>query len=107
MRNCYRGVARLLLCAILSDTLNLQSVTTTDADRLVVTILAVLGNLYLYFVYLTFAAAVAGGPFRFSWNRASKLQLHFKFVFSVSLALKPHLYTPTAHTYTKTNEQTR
>jgi len=39
-----KGVARILLCAILSDTLNLQSVTTTDADRMMVTMLAILGE---------------------------------------------------------------
>jgi len=33
-------VAKLLMCAILSDTLNLQSVTTTDADRFAVALLA-------------------------------------------------------------------
>ena len=35
-----QGVARILMCAILSDTLNLQSVTTTDADRFAVALLA-------------------------------------------------------------------
>lgn len=38
------GIARLLMCAILSDTLNLQSVTTTDADRFAVTLLAKIGE---------------------------------------------------------------
>jgi len=38
------GIARILLSAILSDTLNLQSVTTTDADRMMVTMLAILGE---------------------------------------------------------------
>uniref|UniRef100_A0A7R9XUH5 DHHA2 domain-containing protein n=1 Tax=Prasinoderma coloniale TaxID=156133 RepID=A0A7R9XUH5_9VIRI len=37
-------VARLLMCAILSDTLNLQSVTTTDADRFAVALLAKQGG---------------------------------------------------------------
>eukprot|EP00929_Paragymnodinium_shiwhaense_P056780 TRINITY_DN28431_c0_g1_i1.p1 TRINITY_DN28431_c0_g1~~TRINITY_DN28431_c0_g1_i1.p1 ORF type:complete len:537 (+),score=107.40 TRINITY_DN28431_c0_g1_i1:71-1612(+) len=36
-------VARLLMCAILSDTLNLQSVTTTNADRFAVCLLAKIG----------------------------------------------------------------
>ena len=36
--------ARLLLCAILSDTLALRSPTTTAADRLLVGILAELGG---------------------------------------------------------------
>eukprot|EP00928_Gymnodinium_smaydae_P002575 TRINITY_DN10923_c0_g1_i2.p1 TRINITY_DN10923_c0_g1~~TRINITY_DN10923_c0_g1_i2.p1 ORF type:complete len:623 (+),score=145.78 TRINITY_DN10923_c0_g1_i2:81-1949(+) len=38
------GIARLLMCAILSDTLNLQSVTTTDADRFAVALLARIGG---------------------------------------------------------------
>merc|ERR1712061_618663 len=37
-------VARLLMCAILSDTLNLQSVTTTNADRFAVALLAKFGE---------------------------------------------------------------
>ena len=37
--------ARLLLCAILSDTLNLRSVTTTAADRFAVALLAKRGRL--------------------------------------------------------------
>lgn len=37
-------IARLLMCAILSDTLNLQSVTTTDADRFAVALLAKMGE---------------------------------------------------------------
>merc|ERR1712137_1509224 len=37
-------IARILLCAILSDTLNLQSVTTTNADRFSVALLARLGD---------------------------------------------------------------
>ena len=37
-------VARLLLCGVLSDTLNLQSPTTTDADRLAVPFLAQQGG---------------------------------------------------------------
>lgn len=39
-----KAVARLLMCAILSDTLNLQSVTTTDADRFAVALLAKRGE---------------------------------------------------------------
>lgn len=39
-----KPVARILLCAILSDTLNLQSVTTTNADRFLVTVLCILGE---------------------------------------------------------------
>lgn len=39
-----KAVARLLMCAILSDTLNLQSVTTTDADRFAVALLAKRGG---------------------------------------------------------------
>jgi inorganic pyrophosphatase/exopolyphosphatase len=39
-----KNLARLLLCAVLSDTLDLQSVTTTHADRLMVTLLAMLGD---------------------------------------------------------------
>jgi len=37
-------VAALLLCGILSDTLNLQSPTTTEPDKLVVSFLSVLAN---------------------------------------------------------------
>lgn len=37
-------IARILLAAILSDTLNLQSVTTTTADRMLVSLLSVLGD---------------------------------------------------------------
>jgi len=37
-------IARLLLCGILSDTLNLTSVTTTDADRLMCVLLCLLGK---------------------------------------------------------------
>jgi len=37
-------VARLLMCGILSDTLNLLSVTTTEADRFAVALLAKLGS---------------------------------------------------------------
>jgi inorganic pyrophosphatase/exopolyphosphatase len=40
-----RGVAGLLLSAILSDTLNLHSPTTTDADRLIVAVLVKLTGL--------------------------------------------------------------
>merc|ERR1712100_689030 len=36
-------MGRILLCAILSDTLNLQSVTTTDADRFAVSLLSKIG----------------------------------------------------------------
>eukprot|EP00931_Biecheleriopsis_adriatica_P073137 TRINITY_DN47482_c0_g1_i1.p1 TRINITY_DN47482_c0_g1~~TRINITY_DN47482_c0_g1_i1.p1 ORF type:complete len:590 (-),score=123.51 TRINITY_DN47482_c0_g1_i1:279-2048(-) len=39
-----KHIARILLCAILSDTLNLQSVTTTNADRMIVSLLSVLGE---------------------------------------------------------------
>lgn len=39
-----KGIARLLLSAILSDTLNLQSVTTRKADQMLVPILALLGG---------------------------------------------------------------
>ena len=39
-----KNMARLLLCAILSDTLDLQSVTATNADRLAVAILSQLGE---------------------------------------------------------------
>ena len=39
-----RPVARVLLCGVLSDTVNLTSPTTTDADRLVATLLAFLGD---------------------------------------------------------------
>uniref|UniRef100_A0A7S4LJI6 inorganic diphosphatase n=1 Tax=Eutreptiella gymnastica TaxID=73025 RepID=A0A7S4LJI6_9EUGL len=38
------SVARVLMCAILSDTLNLQSVTTTNADRFAVALLAKVGG---------------------------------------------------------------
>jgi manganese-dependent inorganic pyrophosphatase len=34
-----KNVAGMLLCAILSDTLNLQGTTTTEWDRLMVTVL--------------------------------------------------------------------
>ncbi|CAD7953969.1 unnamed protein product [Amoebophrya sp. A25] len=37
-------IAKMLLMAVLSDTLNLQSVTTTDADRQVVTLLSAYGG---------------------------------------------------------------
>eukprot|EP00930_Biecheleria_cincta_P045063 TRINITY_DN31057_c0_g1_i1.p1 TRINITY_DN31057_c0_g1~~TRINITY_DN31057_c0_g1_i1.p1 ORF type:complete len:483 (-),score=96.29 TRINITY_DN31057_c0_g1_i1:4-1452(-) len=40
-----KSVARILLCAILSDTLELRSATTTRADRLMVGILSILGEL--------------------------------------------------------------
>jgi manganese-dependent inorganic pyrophosphatase len=36
--------ARILLCAILSDTLALRSPTTTQADRLIVSLLSVMGG---------------------------------------------------------------
>ena len=36
--------ARILLCAILSDTLALRSPTTTPADRLIVSLLSVMGD---------------------------------------------------------------
>jgi len=39
-----KQIARILLCAILSDTLDLQSVTTTQADKLMVGVLAMLGE---------------------------------------------------------------
>ncbi|CAK9073694.1 unnamed protein product [Durusdinium trenchii] len=39
-----KAIARILLAAILSDTLNLQSVTTTNADRFLVTVLCILGE---------------------------------------------------------------
>jgi inorganic pyrophosphatase/exopolyphosphatase len=39
-----KEVARLLMCAILSDTLNLQGPTTTDADRFAVALLAKWGG---------------------------------------------------------------
>lgn len=39
-----KHIARILLAAILSDTLNLQSVTATNADRMMVTLLAILGE---------------------------------------------------------------
>ena len=38
-------IARILMCAVLSDTLNLQSVTTTHADRFAVALLAKLGGI--------------------------------------------------------------
>ena len=34
-----QGVARILLCGILSDTINLMSPTTTDADRIALVML--------------------------------------------------------------------
>jgi len=37
------NVARILLCGILSDTVNLTSPTTTNADRLICTLLTILG----------------------------------------------------------------
>ncbi|XRB15370.1 manganese-dependent inorganic pyrophosphatase [Pseudoscourfieldia marina] len=40
-----KSIARLLMCAILSDTLALRSVTTTDADRFAVALLAKLGEI--------------------------------------------------------------
>ncbi|XRB16354.1 DHHA2 domain-containing protein [Pseudoscourfieldia marina] len=40
-----KSIARLLMCAILSDTLALRSVTTTDADRFAVAMLAKLGEI--------------------------------------------------------------
>lgn len=43
-REITKPIARILLCAILSDTLNLRSVTTTKADRLMVGFLARLGE---------------------------------------------------------------
>ena len=43
-RSLSPAVARLLLCGVLSDTLNLQSPTTTDADRLAVPFLAQQGG---------------------------------------------------------------
>lgn len=39
-----KPIARILLAAILSDTLNLQSVTTTTADKMIVTLLSILGE---------------------------------------------------------------
>jgi len=39
-----KKIARILLCAVLSDTLNLQSVTTTKADCLMVALLANIGE---------------------------------------------------------------
>lgn len=39
-----KPIARILLAAILSDTLNLQSVTATNADRMMVTLLSILGE---------------------------------------------------------------
>jgi len=44
-KNPGKSIARLLMCAILSDTLNLQSVTTTDADRFAVAFLARIGEI--------------------------------------------------------------
>jgi len=41
-----RPLAKLLLEAILSDTLNLQSVTTTDADRRAVALLSLYGEVF-------------------------------------------------------------
>jgi len=38
------GVAKLLLCGILSDTINLTSKTTTDADRLMCVLLTIFGD---------------------------------------------------------------
>eukprot|EP00932_Pfiesteria_piscicida_P004691 SRR837773.14594.p1 GENE.SRR837773.14594~~SRR837773.14594.p1 ORF type:complete len:353 (-),score=167.22 SRR837773.14594:116-1132(-) len=43
-RKIEKKIARILLAAILSDTLNLQSVTTTVADRMMVTLLAIFGE---------------------------------------------------------------
>ena len=40
-----KPIAGIMLCAILSDTLNLQSPTTTDWDKLIVTILAELAEI--------------------------------------------------------------
>ena len=40
-----KQIAGILLCAILSDTLNLQSPTTTDWDKLIVTVLAELAEI--------------------------------------------------------------
>jgi inorganic pyrophosphatase/exopolyphosphatase len=39
------AIARLLMCAILSDTLNLNGPTTTDADRFAVALLAMQGSI--------------------------------------------------------------
>merc|ERR1719291_1435216 len=39
-----KHIARILLSAILSDTLNLRSVTTTNADKMMVTLLSILGE---------------------------------------------------------------
>lgn len=39
-----KSICRILLGAILSDTLNLQSVTTTKADKMMVTFLAIMGE---------------------------------------------------------------
>lgn len=39
-----KPIARILLAAILSDTLNLKSVTTTTADEMMVTLLTILGE---------------------------------------------------------------
>jgi len=39
-----KHVARILLAAILSDTLNLQSVTATTADQMMVTLLSIVGD---------------------------------------------------------------
>lgn len=39
-----KQIARILLAAILSDTLNLKSVTTTTADEMMVTLLSILGE---------------------------------------------------------------
>jgi len=38
------GIAKILLCGILSDTLNLTSPTTTDADRLMTVLLTILAD---------------------------------------------------------------
>lgn len=43
-RSMPKSIARVLLGAILSDTLNLQSVTTTKADKMMVTFLAIMGE---------------------------------------------------------------
>uniref|UniRef100_A0A7S3Q5I3 inorganic diphosphatase n=1 Tax=Chaetoceros debilis TaxID=122233 RepID=A0A7S3Q5I3_9STRA len=41
-----KGIAGMLLCAILSDTLNLQGPTTTDWDRLMVAVLAEIAKVH-------------------------------------------------------------
>lgn len=43
-RELPQGIARILLAAILSDTLNLQSVTVTNADRMMVSLLSIMGG---------------------------------------------------------------